>query len=176
MIIIKNLSLRLGNFSLKDINLTMNDREYFVILGPTGAGKTVLIECLAGLHHIKQGEIWIEQHNVTHLTPEERNTGYVPQDYVLFPFLNVAENIAFGLRQKPSPKSGVPERVKALSSLLGISHLLKRDVRSLSGGEAAGGPRPRPGTLPQDTDPGRAVEQPGPANRQAPQTGATADS
>ena len=99
MIEIKNLSLHLGNFSLKDINSTIGDREYFVILGPTGAGKTVLLECLAGLHRIKQGEIWLGQVDVTHLTPEERAIGYVPQDYVLFPFLNVVDNIAFGLKQ-----------------------------------------------------------------------------
>ncbi len=135
MIEIKNLSLHLGNFSLKDINLTIGDGEYFVILGPTGAGKTVLIECIAGLHHIKQGEIWVDQNEVTRLTPEERNIGYVPQDYVLFPFLNVIGNIAFGLKQTGYPKTEMQKRVKTLASLLGISHLLNRDIRSLSGGE-----------------------------------------
>ncbi len=135
MIEIKNLSLHLGNFSLKDINLTIEDREYFVILGPTGAGKTVFIECMAGLHHIKQGEIWVDQSEVTHLTPEERSIGYVPQDYVLFPFLNVVENIAFGLRQTRCPKAEMQERVKTLANLLSISHLLKRGTHSLSGGE-----------------------------------------
>lgn len=135
MIEIKNLSLHLGEFSLKDINLTIGDGEYFVILGPTGAGKTVLIECIAGLHHIKQGEIWVDQNEVTRLTPEERNIGYVPQDYVLFPFLNVIGNIAFGLKQTGYPKTEMQKRVKTLASLLGISHLLNRDIRSLSGGE-----------------------------------------
>lgn len=135
MIEIKNLSLHLGKFSLKDINLTIGDGEYFVILGPTGAGKTVLIECIAGLHHIKQGEIWVDQNEVTRLTPEERNIGYVPQDYVLFPFLNVIGNIAFGLKQTGYPKTEMQKRVKTLASLLGISHLLNRDIRSLSGGE-----------------------------------------
>lgn len=135
MIEIKNLSLHLGSFSLKDISLTVGDREYFIILGPTGAGKTVLLECIAGLHNIKQGEIWVDQDEVTHLTPEERNTGYVPQDYVLFPFLNVAENIEFGLRQTSCTKTETKEQVKTLANLLGISQLLNRDTRSLSGGE-----------------------------------------
>ena len=135
MIEIKNLSTNLGDFCLEDINLTIGDREYFVILGPTGAGKTVLIECIAGLHRIKHGEIWVDNSEVTHLTPEERNIGYVPQDYVLFPFLNVAENIAFGLRQTKYSKAEIRERVKTLADLLGISHLLNRDTRSLSGGE-----------------------------------------
>ena len=98
MIEIKNLSIHLGSFSLDNINLAIGDREYFVILGPTGAGKTVLIECIAGLRHISKGEIWINGNNVTTSAPEERGIGYVPQDCVLFPFLNVVENIAFGLR------------------------------------------------------------------------------
>ena len=135
MIEIKNLSLSLGDFSLNDINLTIGDGEYFVILGPTGAGKTVLIECLAGIHRVRRGEIWVDGVDVTRLTPEERNTGYVPQDYVLFPFLNVADNIAFGLRQKDGCREEVLERVRTLAELLGISLLLGRDTRSLSGGE-----------------------------------------
>ncbi|MBU0661636.1 ATP-binding cassette domain-containing protein [Patescibacteria group bacterium] len=135
MIEIRNLSIDLGEFSLKNINLTIGDREYFVILGPTGAGKTIIIECIAGLHRIKQGEIWIDGNNATRLAPEERCTGYVPQDYVLFPFLNVADNIAFGLRQAKYPKTQTVEKVKSLSNLMGISHLLNRDTRSLSGGE-----------------------------------------
>ena len=94
MIEIRDLSLNVGDFRLKDINLSIGDGEYFVILGPTGAGKTVLLECIAGLHHIRKGEIWFGQKNITHLTSEDRKVGYVPQDYVLFPFLNVFDNIA----------------------------------------------------------------------------------
>ena len=65
MIAVKNLSARLGDFSLKDVNLDIGDGEYFVILGPTGAGKTVLIECLAGLHRLTCGDIWIGGRRVT---------------------------------------------------------------------------------------------------------------
>jgi len=135
MIEIKNLSIHLGNFSLSDINLTIGDKEYFVILGPTGAGKTILIECIAGLHRINKGEIWIDENNMTGLPPEDRAVGYVPQDYVLFPFLNVVENIAFGLRPTKYSRNEIKERVETLSSLLGISDLLNRDTRCLSGGE-----------------------------------------
>ena len=129
MIEIKNLSITLGEFFLKNINLTINDGEYFVILGPTGAGKTVLIECIAGLHRIKQGEIWVDRNDITRLAPEERSMGYVPQDYVLFPFLNVVDNIAFGLGQAEYTKTEIQERVKNLARLMGISHLLYRDTR-----------------------------------------------
>jgi len=135
MIEIKNLSIDLGDFFLKNINLAIDDREYLVILGPTGAGKTVLIECIAGLHRIKQGEIWIDGNKATRLTPEERSIGYVPQDAVLFPFLNVVGNIAFGLRQAKYSKTDIEKKVKTLTNLMGISHLLYRDTYSLSGGE-----------------------------------------
>lgn len=135
MIEIKSLSLAIGSFSLKDITLTIGNGEYFVMLGPTGAGKTVLVECVAGLHKIRQGEVWANGREVTHLAPEERGMGYVPQDYVLFPFLNVRENIIFGLKHSKKSKAAIQERVMALANLLGISHILERDARSLSGGE-----------------------------------------
>lgn len=135
MIEIKNLSLPLGDFSLKDINLTIGDGEYFIILGPTGAGKTVIVECVAGLQRFKRGEIWIGGKNVSGMAPEERGIGYVPQDYALFPFLNVVDNITFGLKGKRCPEGEMKETVGKLSELLGISHLLNRDVVTLSGGE-----------------------------------------
>jgi ABC-type sugar transport system ATPase subunit len=135
MIEIRNLSINLGEFFLKNINLAVNDREYFVILGPTGAGKTILMECIAGLRRMKQGEIWINSCNVTSLSPELRNVGYVPQDYVLFPFLNVLNNITFGLKQAKWTKDKIEKRAKDIANLMGISHLLERDTLSLSGGE-----------------------------------------
>lgn len=134
MIKLNNLSINLGEFSLRNINLVIGDKEYFIILGPTGVGKTILIECIAGLHKTK-GEIWVDDKNFTRLAPEERGVGYVPQDYVLFPFLNVFDNIAFGLQQTECTKSEIRERITTLSDLLGISHLLNRETRSLSGGE-----------------------------------------
>ncbi len=135
MIEVRNLSLTMGDFSLRDINLEINDGEYYVILGPTGAGKTVLIECIAGLHRIRQGQVRLGGKDITCLVPEERNVGYVPQDYVLFPFLKVIENIAFGLKQTKDKKSEIKERVETIAGFTGISHLLQRDIRSLSGGE-----------------------------------------
>jgi ABC-type sugar transport system ATPase subunit len=135
MIEIKNLSMCIGDFTLTDINLSVRDGEYFVILGPTGAGKTVLVECLAGLYFFRRGKIWIDGTDVTSLLPEERNIGYVPQDYALFPFLNVAGNITFGLRGKDAQRNRMREKLLTIAHVLGISHLLNRDVRTLSGGE-----------------------------------------
>jgi ABC-type sugar transport system ATPase subunit len=135
MIEIENLSISVGDFALQDLSLNVQDREYFVILGPSGAGKTVLIECLAGIHKIKKGEIRFDHNNVTRLSPEERNIGYVPQDYVLFPFLNVRENILFGLKRDKRRQSGARQRMLMLAELLGITHLLERQTQTLSGGE-----------------------------------------
>jgi molybdate/tungstate transport system ATP-binding protein len=135
MIEIKNLSLNIGNFSLKDLNASIQDKEYFVILGPSGAGKTVFIECIAGLHKAKTGQVWVDKTNITNFLPEERGVGYVPQDYVLFPFLNVRENITFGLKRGKYNKIDTQKRMTTLADLLGIAHLLDRDTRTLSGGE-----------------------------------------
>jgi molybdate/tungstate transport system ATP-binding protein len=135
MIEITNLSIRIGDFALQDVNLTVRDKEYLVILGPTGAGKTVLMECLAGLHKLKHGQIFIDEINVTKLSPEERRIGYVPQDYVLFPFLNVEENILFGLKRSGFDKAEIQRRLRNLTDLLGIDHLRSRDTLTLSGGE-----------------------------------------
>jgi molybdate/tungstate transport system ATP-binding protein len=135
MIEIKNLTVHIGEFSLNDLNLTIRDKEYFVVLGPSGAGKTVFIECLAGLHKLKKGQIWIDQKNISGLAPEERGIGYVPQDYVLFPFLDVQENILFGLKRGKYNRLDIRKRMLILADLLGISHLLERDIRTLSGGE-----------------------------------------
>ncbi|MCS7223200.1 MAG: ATP-binding cassette domain-containing protein [Armatimonadetes bacterium] len=139
MLRVENLSISLGDFYLKDINLEVEGGEYFILLGPTGAGKTVLIECLAGLHRPQKGKIWIKGADgwvdVTHWTPEKRGIGYVPQDYALFPNMTVQENIAFGLRTRKWSNDRVNDRVRELADWLGIRHLLHRHPLTLSGGE-----------------------------------------
>jgi ABC-type sugar transport system ATPase subunit len=135
MISIKELSVKIGNFSLHNINLDISEGEYFVVVGPTAAGKTIILESIAGLQHFRKGEIWIGGKNVASLPPEQRQIGYVPQDYALFPFLNVRDNITFGLRRLGNKKHENSERVESLAHILGIHHLLERDVRKLSGGE-----------------------------------------
>ena len=135
MIEINDLSVYVGDFSLHNIDLQIVDQEYFVILGPTGAGKTVLIESLAGLHRCRGGTIWMDGADMTSVPPEGRQIGYVPQDYALFPFLTVAGNITFGLKGRHIPHKTIKKKVGTLSHLLHISHLLDRNVRTLSGGE-----------------------------------------
>ncbi|TRZ49100.1 MAG: ABC transporter ATP-binding protein [Dehalococcoidia bacterium] len=135
MIQIKNLCVDLGDFLLRDINLNVEAGEYFVILGPTAAGKTVLLESLAGLYPLKSGEIWLRGNEVTRLSPERRGISIVYQDHVLFPHLSVAGNITFGLKLHRHPDQELTEVLNWLSHLLGIAHLLDRRPDTLSGGE-----------------------------------------
>jgi ABC-type sugar transport system ATPase subunit len=100
MVDFKNVEFTIGTFSLHDINFSIKDGEYFVILGPSGNGKTQLLKLLAGLNRPKSGEIWIDGTRRDHLPPEERDIGYVFQDQVLFPHMNVYDNIAFSLKLK----------------------------------------------------------------------------
>jgi molybdopterin-binding protein len=135
MIEIKNLYVDLKDFKLQDINLSINEGEYFIILGPTGAGKTVLLESIAGLYPIKSGEIRLRGKEVTRLEPEKRGISIVYQDHALFPHLSVKDNIIFGLKLRKQPKPGIEAALDWIAELLGISHLLNRKPDTLSGGE-----------------------------------------
>ncbi len=133
MIRLINISVEVGTFALRSIHLEVASGEYFVLLGPTGAGKTQLLEVIAGLRSPSSGEVWINGENVTALPPERRRIGFMYQDYLLFPQLTVRKNIAFGLRDKTPAE--VQARVGEISRLLKIEHLLDRRVIGLSGGE-----------------------------------------
>lgn len=135
MIEVKNAHKSLGEFSLRGVELRIESGAYCVILGPTGAGKTVLLECIAGLHRLEQGEVWLEGKNVTAVAPELRRVGYVPQDYVLFPHLNLRRNLGFSLALQRVPLEEIERRTTQLAELLNIAHLLDRKPRTLSGGE-----------------------------------------
>jgi molybdopterin-binding protein len=135
MIAIKNLKVNLGDFLLHNMNLDIRPGEYFIVLGPTGAGKTVLLESIAGLHPVLEGEVWIGDREITNLSPEKREIGIVYQDQALFPHLSVEKNIAFGLKMRRCPKNEAKAKIEAIVEVVGISHLLKRSPVTLSGGE-----------------------------------------
>jgi molybdate transport system ATP-binding protein len=132
---IESLSITLGEFSVRDVSLDIRPGEYFIILGPTGAGKTVLLETIAGIHTPESGRIILGDNEITSTEPRLRNIGMVYQDYVLFPHLTVEENITFGLRQRKISSDEQHALVEELSSLLEIPHLLNRYPGTLSGGE-----------------------------------------
>jgi molybdopterin-binding protein len=135
MIELKNLCVDLGEFVLKDITLNIEEGEYFIILGPTGAGKTVLLESIAGLYPVRSGEIWLRGKEVTRVEPEKRRVSIVYQDHVLFPHLSVKDNIIFGLRMNKATTDEQKDRLNWVAELLGISTLLHRRPNTLSGGE-----------------------------------------
>jgi len=134
--LIENLNVKLGDFTLKDINLNIRKGEFFAILGPTGTGKSVLLEVIAGVKPVKSGEIIIDGKNITKLKPEKRAISICYQDYCIFPHMTVRENINYGLRfrkDKENPK--YKKNFDMLIRLLKIDHLLERYPQNLSGGE-----------------------------------------
>jgi ABC-type Fe3+/spermidine/putrescine transport system ATPase subunit len=135
MIEITNLDGDLGEFHLRDINLKVNEGEYLAILGPTGAGKTVLIEYIVGIYKPDRGRIQVDGEDITGLYTEERNIGYVPQDYALFPNLSVERNISYGLEARRMPAEKIKGLVTDMISLLKIDYIRHRMPLHLSGGE-----------------------------------------
>ena len=135
MIKVSDLTVKLGDFSLREVNLDVDSGEYFIILGPTGAGKTVLVETIAGLHPVVKGTVSVDGRDITNLQPERRGLGIVYQDHVLFPHLSVWENVAFGLKSARCPKRDIRPKVEKVAQLVNIDHLLQRKPRGLSGGE-----------------------------------------
>jgi molybdate transport system ATP-binding protein/molybdate/tungstate transport system ATP-binding protein len=106
-----------------------------VILGPTGAGKTILLETIAGIYIPDCGRIILEGNDITSEDPKDRKITMVYQDFVLFPHLSVYDNIAFGLKAAKTSTDEIEQKINKISELLGIPHLLKRDIVNLSGGE-----------------------------------------
>jgi len=132
---IESLNLSLGKFSLRNINLSCDKGEYHILLGPTGSGKTSLMKCILGFYRVTNGKIFSKDKNITNEIPERRCMGYVPQNYSLFPHLNVEGNIRFGFHAKTNFIQDPGTIVDRLCSILDIHNLRTRDVHHLSGGE-----------------------------------------
>jgi molybdate/tungstate transport system ATP-binding protein len=132
---IENLNVFLLNFKLKSIDLSIDDGEFFVLLGPTGAGKTLILESIMGLVPLTSGHIWVNDFDLTALPPETRNIGIVYQDHALFPHLSVLQNITYGVRYLPPDRQIAASELEALIMRLGLDRLVNRSVVNLSGGE-----------------------------------------
>jgi molybdate/tungstate transport system ATP-binding protein len=135
MIALEHVSHEWGDFSLKNVSFSVNKGEYFVILGPTAAGKTLILETIAGFYIPRRGNILLNGKNSTRIIPEKRNIGFVYQDYSLFPHMTVKENIAFGLKMRKLSKREVETKVQSIMNSMNISYLKDRPPSSLSGGE-----------------------------------------
>jgi molybdate/tungstate transport system ATP-binding protein len=135
MIEFDHVSLKLGQFSLADVCLNIDQGDYYFILGPSGAGKTVILEAIAGLHAPDRGRVMIRGEDATLKPPEKRGISLVYQDYSLFPHMTVSENIAFGLRLRRLPRHEISSRVDGLLDRFGLTHLSSRHPATMSGGE-----------------------------------------
>jgi multiple sugar transport system ATP-binding protein len=118
-----------------DLSLRIQDGEFLVLVGPSGCGKTTALRMVAGLEDISGGTITIGERVVNDLTPKERDIAMVFQNYALYPHLSVADNIAFGLRLRKTPKATMEERVQWAAKLLGLTQYLDRRPKELSGGQ-----------------------------------------
>lgn len=121
--------------ALHSIDLTVEDKEFLVLLGASGCGKTTLLRIVAGLETATTGEVWIGDRRVDKLPPKNRGIAMVFQNYAVFPHLTVYENIAFGLRMSKVAENEIDKRVKRTAALMHIDQLLQRYSGQLSGGQ-----------------------------------------
>ena len=135
MITLSNLTIYQGDFLLTGIEMTIPSAEYGILMGPTGCGKTTLLEAICGLRRISGGSVLLDDKDVTRLPASARQIGYVPQDAVLFPTMRVDQQIEFGLEVRKTGKRIRKQRVEELAELLEITSLLRRYPHGLSGGE-----------------------------------------
>lgn len=129
---LEGLTCKVGSFQLDDVTFNVNNGEYFVLLGQSGSGKTMLLESIAGFHDI-EGKLNFSGKDIASLPPEARDVGFVYQDFALFPNFNVRDNITFSARYKHV--ENVEEELHEIADFLGLVPLLERSVENLSGGE-----------------------------------------
>lgn len=132
---IQNYSVRRGNFKLNGIDLSIHEREIFAVLGKSGAGKTVLLESIAGFYPSSGGSILLHGTDVRKIPCQQRNIGFVYQDYGLFPNMTVSSNIAYGLKMRKCEKQEIERKTKSMLDLFSINHIASRFPGTISGGE-----------------------------------------
>jgi len=136
---LKNLSKTYDKkiLALEDINLTIEDGQFFVLLGPSGAGKTTTLRCIAGLEKIDSGSILFDNELVTEDQPASRDVSFVFQQFSLYPHYTVYENLAFPLRSpmRKLPEEEIKTKIEDISKMLKISNKLNNKATELSGGE-----------------------------------------
>ncbi len=136
MLRVEGLSKRLGNFSIRDISFDVAGGEYFILLGASGVGKTILLEAITGILPVDEGRIVLEGRDITRERIQKRRIGLVFQSQALFPHMSVRGNIEYGLRSKGIGMGAAAERIGGVARDLEIAGLLGRKPETLSGGEA----------------------------------------
>jgi len=121
--------------AVNHLNLEVQDAEFLVLVGPSGCGKTTSLRMLAGLEHVDEGTILIDEREVVNLAPRDRDIAMVFQNYALYPHMNVAQNMGFALRLAKVPKQQIADRVRAAAKILDLENYLDRKPRQLSGGQ-----------------------------------------
>ncbi len=135
MLNVDKISKKFDKFNLKNVEFSVDEGEYFVLLGPSGSGKSLILELIAGLQKCDSGKIYINSLDITNQKIQKRKVGILFQDNALFPHLNVFENIAYPLNSKSITITKKTEIVSELANKLEITDLLKRKPATLSGGE-----------------------------------------
>jgi ABC-type sugar transport system ATPase subunit len=135
MLKLSDINKRLGDFSLKGINLDIPEGEYYVLLGRSGAGKTQLLELIAGLERPDSGAIFLDGEDITDKKIQERRIGIVFQDFAIFPHMTVYGNIAYPLKVRREDEREISKKVTESAKQMNIIHLLNRSTGNLSGGE-----------------------------------------
>ncbi len=132
----RDISMHFGKtVALKTINLDINEGDYVVLLGPSGGGKTTLLNILGGFLNPTTGRVLINGHDVTDVPPAKRPTATVFQDYALFPHMSIIGNVAFGLKMQGVAKAEQDARAMAALEMVGLAHTAKGRVHELSGGQ-----------------------------------------
>ncbi len=124
-----------GVVAVDDVTLEVLPGEFVVLVGPSGCGKSTLLRMVAGLEKVTAGTVRIGERDVTTVAPPDRDIAMVFQNYALYPHKSVRENLAFGLRQRRTPRAEIDSRVGAMASLLGLEALMDRRPAQLSGGQ-----------------------------------------
>jgi multiple sugar transport system ATP-binding protein len=124
-----------GVQAIDDLSLEIGDGEFMVFVGPSGCGKTTALRSIAGLEQVTSGTVAVGDRIVNDLPPKDRDIAMVFQNYALYPHMSVAQNLAFGLEQRKTPKAEVKQRVAEVAQLLGLTEYLGRKPAALSGGQ-----------------------------------------
>ena len=121
--------------AVKGIDLDIRDKEFMVLVGPSGCGKSTTLRMIAGLEEATSGDLYIGDHRVNDVLPKNRGVAMVFQNYALYPHMTVADNMAFGLKLRKTPKAEIKKRVEEAADTLELSSMLNRKPKALSGGQ-----------------------------------------